>query len=230
MKHAVSQAAVSPVYDRFMHRTLLTVAAAAAAVLTASTAAAAGPPADAWEIGPIIRGKNYSYRMPLHPNEERAGPSFAIPGPTAAQGHVHYLTVPTRPLRGARRITLTYRIDAAPGTRFVPQESPQLPATLSLYFQRAGDGWTMRQRDWRWYAPANRTMPLRPGTHTVRIGLDEDWVAMTGPGAHANRRGFAEALADTARVGFVFGSEGGRGHGVYATAPARFTILDFQVE
>lgn len=215
-----------------MHRTLLAAAAlaATAAALLATTAFAAGPPAGQWEIGPIIRGKNYSQRMPLRPSESRAGPSFEIPGPSAADGHVHYVTIPTRPLEGARRIVLRYRIDAAPGTRFVPQESPQLPATLSLYFQRAGDGWTIRQQDWRWYAPTNRTMPLRPGTHTVSIGLDEDWIAMTGPGAHANRRGFASALADTQRVGFTFGSEGGRGHGVYATAPARFTILDFRVE
>lgn len=215
-----------------MHRILLAVAAfsAAAAALLATAALAGGPSAAQWEIGPIIRGKNYSYRMPLRPSEGRAGPSFTIPGPTAADGHVHYVTVPTRPLEGARRITLKYRIDAAPGTRFVPQESPHLPATLSLYFQRAGDGWTVRQPDWRWYAPTNRTMPLRPGTHTVSIGLDEDWIAMTGPSAHANRRGFAAALADTARVGFTFGSEGGRGHGVYATGPARFTILDFRVE
>jgi hypothetical protein len=215
-----------------MHRILLAAAAiaATAAALIATAALAAGRAAGAWEIGPIIRGKNYSYRMPLRPEATRAGPSFEIPGPSAADGHVHYVTVSTGPLEGARRITLTYRIDAAPGTRFVPQESPHLPATLSLYFQRAGDGWTTRQPDWRWYAPSNRTMTLRPGKHTVSIGFDEDWVAMTGPSAHANRRGFVAALAQTARVGFTFGSEGGRGHGVYATAPARFTIVDFRVE
>jgi hypothetical protein len=215
-----------------MHRILLAAAAiaATAAALIATAALAAGRAAGAWEIGPIIRGKNYSYRMPLRPEATRAGPSFEIPGPRAADGHVHYVTVSTGPLEGARRITLTYRIDAAPGTRFVPQESPHLPATLSLYFQRAGDGWTTRQPDWRWYAPSNRTMTLRPGKHTVSIGFDEDWVAMTGPSAHANRRGFVAALAQTARVGFTFGSEGGRGHGVYATAPARFTIVDFRVE
>lgn len=209
----------------------LALLAAASASLLAGAAIAAGPPAAAWEIGPVIRGKNYSVNMPLRPEDTRAGPSFAIPGPTRADGHVHYVTIPTRPLEGARRITLKYRIDAAPGTRFVPQEFPEEQATLSLYFQRAGDGWTRRQPDWRWYAPAGRTMPLRPGTHTVSIGLDEDWTAMTGPGAHANPRGFAKALAETARVGFTFGVDyGGRGHGVFATAPARFTILDFRVE
>ena len=207
-----------------------TIIGAAAILAVGLPVSAAGPPAEAWEIGPIIRGKNYSRGMPLRPTESRAGASFAIPGPTAADGHVHYVTMRTGPLEGARRIVLRYRIDAAPGTRFVPQESPQLPATLSLYFQRAGDGWTMRQPDWRWYAPTARTMPLAPGTHTVSIGLDEDWIAMTGPGARANPGGFRAALAQTARVGFVFGSEGGRGHGVYATAPARFTILDFRIE
>lgn len=196
----------------------------------ATAASAAPPPAAEWEIGPIIRGRNYSVNMPLRPEPSRAGPSFSIPGPNAAAGHVHYVTKATGPLAGARRIVLRYRIDAAPGTRFVPQESPHLPATLSLYFQRAGDGWGRRQPDWRWYAPTNRTVPLRPGTHTVSIALSEDWIAMTGPGAHANREGFREALAETARVGFTFGSEGGRGHGVYATGPARFTILDFRVE
>lgn len=209
-------------------KTIIIATAALAAL--GSAAFAAAPPADAWEIGPIIRGKNYSKGMPLRPDETSAGASFAIPGPTAAQGHVHYLTIPTRPLAGARRIILRYRIDAAPGTRFVPQESPHLPATLSLYLQRAGDGWTMRQPDWRWYAPIGRTVALRPGTHTVSIGLDEDWIAMAGTGAYANPHGFRAALADTARVGFTFGSDGGRGHGVYATAPARFTILDFRVE
>ena len=52
--------------------------AAASAVLAASAAIAAGPPADAWEIGPIIRGKNYSQRMPLRPDESRAGPASEL--------------------------------------------------------------------------------------------------------------------------------------------------------
>lgn len=204
--------------------------AAAAFAAIAASASAAPPPAGEWEIGPIIRGRNYSVNMPLRPEASRAGPSFAIPGPTKAEGHVHYVTTATRPLAGARRIVLTYRIDAAPGTRFVPQESPDRPAILSLYFQRAGDGWGRRQPDWRWYAPNDRVVPLRHGTHTVSIALSEDWIAMTGPSAHANREGFREALAETARIGFVFGSDAGRGHGVYATRPARFTILDFRVE
>lgn len=191
---------------------------------------AAGPPAEAWEIGPFIRGKNYSVGMPVTPQQGFDGARFSIPGPTARNGHVHYVTMATGSLAGAKRLVLSYRIDAAQGTRFVPQEHPDQAATLSLYFQRAGDRWTMRYPDWRWYSPADRVVNLAPGTHTISIDLDEDWVAMTGPGAHSNQDGFRRALAEAARIGFVFGSASGRGHGVYATKPARFTILDFRVE
>ena len=40
---------------------------------------------------------------------------------------------------------------------------------------------------------------------------------------------FARAKDEAAVVGFVLGSSGGRGHGVYATGPARFTVLDFTI-
>jgi hypothetical protein len=193
-------------------------------------ALAAGPAASQWEIGPIIRGKNYSVNMPPTLEEGRGGPGFEFPFPTAAQGHVHYITVPVGSLEGARRITLTYRIDAARRVRFVPQEVPGEQATLSLYFQRAGDRWTARTPHHRWYAPNDRQMPLTPGTHTVSIALDEPWVAMMGGDGRTLPDAFARAKAETAEVGFVFGSAGLRGHGVYATGPARFTVLDFEIE
>lgn len=206
------------------------LAAGAAAALSVPATAEA-PPADAWQIGPIIDGRNYSVGMPLRPYEGRDGVSFRIPGPTREDGHVHYVTLPVRSLEGARRITLRYRIDAPRGTRFIQQEDPAAgPATLSLYFQRAGDSWRMRHPDYRWYSPTDREMPLSVGVHEVSIGLDENWVAMTGPPAHQNREGFLRAVRDAHRVGFTFGGPGGRGHGVYASAPATFTVLDFEIE
>ena len=73
-------------------------------------------------------------------------------------------------------------------------------------------------------------MPLRPGTHTVSIALDEPWKAMMGGNGHSLPAQFARAKAEAAQVGFVFGASGGRGHGVYATGPARFTVLDLEIE
>ena len=207
--------------------------AAALAALTVSPTAAQAPPAAAWEIGPFIDGRNYSVGMPVRASETRDGASFVIPGPTAADGHVHYVTTRVRSLAGAKRITLRYRIDAPRGTEFFQQENPSAgPATLSLYFQRRGDSWRARHPDYRWYSPAGRDVPLSPGIHEVSIALDpgEKWIAMMGSDSSTNPRGFAAAISDAHRVGFTFGGNSGRGHGVYATNPARFTVLDFRID
>jgi hypothetical protein len=198
-----------------------------------AAAAAAPPPAQYWEIGPVIRGRNYSAGMPLRPTPVRGGLSFAFPNPDAGAGHVHALTYDHGPLAGSRRIVMRYRIDAEPGVRFAPQELPQEAATVSLFFQRAGDNWSGRGRygGYRWYAPAAKLGPITPGTHQIAIELDDpDWTHVQGQRAGENRAAFLDALAETGRVGFVFGSPSARGHGVYATGPARFTLLDFRVE
>ena len=191
---------------------------------------AAGPSASQWAIGPIIKGRNYSMNMPQTLHETRDGPAFDFPSPPAANGHVHYVTVPVQSLEGAKRLTLRYRIDARPGTRFLEQQNPQGQGTLSLYFQRAGDRWSARTPHHRWYSPNNREMSLRPGTHTVSISLDEPWIAMMGGDAKSLPQAFDSAISQTAHVGFTFGGSSGRGHGVYATAPARFTVLDYRIE
>ena len=192
--------------------------------------AVAAPPADAWDIGPVIKGKNYSVGMPTTLSPSREGAYFDFPGPTARDGHVHYVTLPVRDLRGARSVTLRYRIDAAPGTRFVPQEHTDRTAMLTMYLQRRGDSWTKRHPDHRWYAPASRMVALKPGTNEVTIRFDENWKSVFSNDRTKDPRAFEAALRDAARIGFVFGSQGGRGHGVYATRPARFTVLDFRID
>ena len=190
------------------------------------------PPADAWEIGPVIRGKNYSVNMPATLRPTRDGASFEFPGPTAREGHVHYVTLPVRSLDGARSVTIRYRIDAPHGPRSIPQEQPEENATLSMYFQRHGDSWNGKGRyqHYRWFAPAGTLHRLRPGTHEKTIPLDGRWTNVQGQTAAANREMFADALREAGRIGFTFGSSSRRGHGVYATQPARFTLLDFEID
>ncbi|MXP43466.1 hypothetical protein [Allopontixanthobacter sediminis] len=214
----------------FKQLTIGSAILAAAFTLPNTAVNAAGPAASEWSIGPIIRGRNYSVNMPRTMQETRDGPAFDFPYPAAANGHVHYVTVPVRSLEGAKRITLTYRIDAKPGTRFLEQENPAGPATLSLYIQRAGDRWTARTPHHRWYSPAGRDLPLSPGTHTVSISLTEPWIAMMGGDASSLPQAFDAALRETSQIGFTFGGASGRGHGVFATAPARFTVLDYRIE
>ena len=209
----------------------------ALAVLTALTLLAGASPAAAqdaasWEIGPIIRGKNYSQGMPLRPQPTRTGWSFDFPVGSREAGHVHYVTFRPGPIAPRSRIVVRYRVDARAGTRFVPQESPELRGTVSLYFQRRGDNWTAKGRYeyFRWYAPGATVREIAPGEHEISVRLDDpNWISVQARTAGSNPAALQAALADIDRIGLVFGSTAARGHGVYATAPARFTLLSFRI-
>ena len=199
-------------------------------VLAGTIAAGANAqPTEAWEIGPVIAGRNYSVGMPPTLEPTREGPGFTFP--TAGEGHVHYVSVRANPLAGAARIVMRYRIDAPRGTRFVAQEQPERPATVSLYLQRRGDSWSGKRHPFhRWYAPSPSVRELAPGRYEIAVSLtDGGWTSVMGKPAGDNPEAFARALVDADRIGFVFGTSQARGHGVYATAPARFTLLDFQL-
>ncbi len=211
-----------------MNRLILSAIVLLAAII--GTAAAAQRDA-AWSIGPVINGLNYSVGMPETLRDGREGPQFDFPYPDARAGHVHYVTRRTGSLEGARSVTLRYRIDAAPGTRLIAREHGDREAQLSLYFQRRGDNWSARgpYEAYRWYVLGDKMMPLAPGTHSVTVDLAKDWKGVGASRSDRETRAFRDALANADRIGFTFGSKGGRGHGVYATAPARFTLLEFQV-
>lgn len=217
-------------------RTMLTAMALATGTLiglplTTVQAHQTGASASDWDIGPVIRGRNYSVNMPAHPTSEGSGWSFAFPYPHPGVGNVHYVTTDIGTLAGARQIIVRYRVDAAPGVQFIPQQNSDVPATVSLYFQRRGDDWSARgQYAWyRWYAPPATVAVLTPGVHEMTVDLDGSWGSVNGQPASDNPRAFEEALADVNQLGIVFGSSSARGHGVFATGPASFTLLDFRI-
>ena len=189
------------------------------------------PPAAAWDIGPWVRGRNYSEGMPAHPTPGPRG-SLVMDFPIAGQGQIDAMTTPIGPLAGARQITLRYRIDAAPGTRFVADETPNDTATVSLYFQQAGDDWSGRGRSasYRWYSPGHAVVPLNPGQRTIAVRFDEPWTNVNGQSKQETGNGFAAAMENTDNMGLAFGSSSRRSHGVYATGPARFTLLSWKID
>lgn len=206
-----------------MFAPLALIAAAASAV-----AYAAAPPANAWQIGPVIRGKNYSVGIGGTLRESRDGPAFDFP--TQGRGHIHYVTLSTGPLQGASEVVVRYRIDANRGTGFVAQEDGS-PGRLGLVIHRAGDTWTAKGRyeAYRFYTPT--VLDLSPGVHTFRARFDDPrWAGVLRSTSGNNPAGFAGALADTQSISLTFGGSSGRGHGVFATRPARFTILDFRID
>jgi len=215
-----------------MRKILLAASLALAAIIPAFALQPANPAdANAWEIGPIDRRGNDSVGMPDRPTQGRRGWYFDFPYPNVGAGHVHYVTFQHGPLTGKRRIVMRYRVDAARGVRFVPRQTPQAPATISLYFQRRGDNWTARGRyaGYRWYAPVGSVREITPGEHEMVVEFDGRWTSVMGVPASQDPRGFREAMAEAHRVGFVLGSRDLRGHGVFATGPARLTVTSFQV-
>jgi hypothetical protein len=168
--------------------------------------------------------------MPDRPGQGPNG-SLVLDFPVAGQGQVDALTTAVRPLAGAREITLRYRVETARGVRFIADEAPNEPATISLYFQQAGDDWSGEGRfaSYRWYSPEHAVVPLTAGEHTITVRLDETWTNVNGrPNVEVPQR-YAAALQNTARLGIAFGSPSLRSHGVYATGPARLTLLDLDI-
>lgn len=204
---------------------------AIASTAASQVALAAMPPAPAWEIGPRVRGQNYSVGMPARPSPGPRG-SLVMDFPVAGSGEVDALTTAVGPLAGASQITMRYRVDAARGARFVAAETPNERATVSLYFQQARDNWSAKGRyaSYRWYAPARAVIPLAPGEHTVTVRFDETWTNVNGQPNHRVPEGFASALRNTARIGLAFGSSSRRSHGVYVTRPATFTLPSLDID
>jgi hypothetical protein len=186
--------------------------------------------ASAWEIGPIIEGRNYSQGVPLHPSQ-RANGAWSIELPRAP-GSIHYVTFRYGALTGKHRLVMRYRIEAAEGVRIVPLTGPQLPSIITLYFQRAGDNWsgTGRFEAYRWYATFASQLPITSGEHIIAAPLDGNWTAVETSSARTKPAAFRDALAGADRVGFVLGGGDGYGHGVFATGPARLVVTDFRVE
>jgi len=196
----------------------------------ASAQAAAASNPQAWTIGPIIRGRNYSVGMPLRPTARRGG-GLQIDLPRAP-GSVHYVTFRHGSLAGKRRIVMRYRVEAARGARLVASSDGRSPAMITLYFQRGGDNWSGRGRfeTYRWYATFATQSPVVPGDHVIVAPLDGAWTAVETSRALTSPGAFRQAVASADQVGFVLGGGDGVGHGVSATGPARLIVTDFRVE
>jgi len=191
-------------------------------------------PADRqWQIGPIVRGENYSAGMPPRPVPTRTGWYFDFPHDSRADGHVNAVTIAPGSLAGKSQLVVHYRVRSAAGVRFVPQEQPNLPGTVSLFLQRRGDNWSGRGRHefYRWYAPPHTVRELAPGVHRMTVDLrDAGWVSVQGRPIGTAPAEFTAALRDVGQLGLVFGSSSARAHGVFATGPARFELIDFRIE
>jgi hypothetical protein len=194
-------------------------------VLALGSSSTKPPPnqSGAWNIGPVINGRNYSPGMP--PSSPDGALTFPVGYPNsdhAVISSVHYVTRPLG-LIGKTRVRMTFEIIGS--GPFKSTELPdQLPPYVVLYFQRDGDNWsgTGAFESYRWWS--NDFVTLAPGVHTLEVPLTRDaWVSVTTN--QASPQDFAAAMANASAVGFTFGGAGGKGHGAYSETPGCQFIL-----
>lgn len=175
------------------------------------------PNARGWAIG-------YSPGMSQR-NLVPTASGWRIAIPTQPDHHLHYVQNFQPPaLRVGGQITVRLRVAGGP---CIPQERPDVQATASLLIQRRGDDWTARgeMASYRWYSA--QQIPLTEGEHAITVTLTpSQWGDVYGG---QNARLFADAIAHIDNIGIVFGSAGGRGHGVYASAPCTVELAGLEV-
>jgi hypothetical protein len=177
-----------------------------------------------WQIGPIIRGQNYSPGMPFHPAAATSGWSFTFP----AQDGVHYVTTPLSEPLICRQLNVRFSI-AGPG-RLVPTQGDP-PARIRLFLQRRGDDWSGfgAYEFYRWWSISN--VVLEAGKYELTAPLVPDqWFSVFGKrGDHPAAAGqFAAAIADLHAMGQTFGGMFA-GHGVFAVGGlSRFTLESYE--
>lgn len=193
--------------------------------------------ASVWHIGPRLtasQGGNKSPGMPPHPTQTSNGFYFDVP--TNNGEKVDYVTFNHGPLTGKSQIRMKYTIDAPNSMLYAVPEidfNARYGAQMTMYFQRERDNWTGRDEyeTYRWFATFMPTKYLSHGEHEIVVPLNGNWTAVSSSTAIGNPSAFKEAIDNSCCVGFVFGgNEISYGHGMRATAPARFTVTEFTVE
>jgi hypothetical protein len=164
--------------------------------------------------------------MPLHPIQTPDGWAFDFPLQT---GTVNYVTYRFGSLAGKTHIVMRYRIETDTGVEIRPTSDPAfLSIGPTVYFERANDDWVTD--NYRWWDTLDRTVPIVAGEFQLDVPLDGRWTDVMGGTPAPDAAGFQAAIRKADRVGFTFGGGTGYGHGVFATGPARFTLLSFKVE
>jgi hypothetical protein len=192
--------------------------------------------ADAWTIGPVIDGKDYSVGMPLRPTTEGSGWRFDFPKSCGKQPDcsVHYVTVgagglkPSQSQSISAKFTITASSNAVFNCRIIPNNPEGYsnePAETMFVLQHKNDDWNTEL--YRYFSYPERTK-LSPGTYTVTVPLTPDkWISMMGKPAAAT---MTDTLNNLANVGLVFGGCGYAGHGVQmAQGTARFALDNFTI-
>ena len=180
------------------------------------------------KIGWYVR---WSEGVPKRPTLQ--GEGWYIDFPTSGHLNDVLLHVPftkKKFLKGAKSITVRGNIV---GGGFVTMENfdPNTnPPTATLMLQRRNDRPVLPEQDpkymtYRWYS--SQMIPLAAGEFEMTFPLNAS--DMGGVMGSHDPNAFEDAISDLLGFGIVFGSAGGRAHGVRTSESGRFTLSSYRI-
>lgn len=181
-------------------------------------------PKTAWVIGPVFSGQSLSKGMPSSPTEHGSGFYFDFP---VGSGSVNYVQKVKDLPRLSMGQTLKIRFKIEGQGQFVAQDANASPiASLGFILQRKGDNLSGvgMYENYRWFSQAE--FILKEGEFELSAIIDEH--SFGGVMGGKDPAVLLDVLRNLGSLGLCFGSAGGRGHGVFVSAPIRFTLLSLE--
>jgi VCBS repeat-containing protein len=145
-------------------------------------------------------------------------------------GEPHYIVETAPALQAGQTISMKFSIA---GTGKLTSVQDGGPAHVTLYMQRRGDNLSGMgaYQQYRYFGPTVELTNAAEYTLSAQLNPDQ-WGDVFGARGSDHPAEFAACVANAEFIGFVFGNPGAgaTGHGVKATGPVSFALLDYSIK
>lgn len=171
-----------------------------------------------WFFGPIIDGENYTKGMPARPTAAGQGFTFDFKNAPSEVDAVIKKNPPS--LVGMKGLKLNYTVT---GSGFMAAGETNVPGRVGISLQRKGDNWSGsgQYQQYRLYSQSRPLLVAGSGQVVATTWIDVK-------GKVVSPAVVSTVVANLDNYSVVFGGSFAS-HGVYATQPASFTMVNIEV-
>ncbi len=170
---------------------------------------------------PLPQGWNLLYSKNV-PSQMTANPDGTFYFDFPSQDGVHYVLKNSPPLTLGQKVTMTFSLVG--DGKLIPVDR-DVVSRVRIMIQKKNDNLSTPDARW-WSQPV---VLDGPGDYTLTEEVSfGHWITIGGGLPTAGASGFADCVANIARIGFSFGGFSA-GHGVYSQGPSRFILKSFTI-